>query len=96
MNKPDSLFLHYDQGLRLLRWQWQGPIHPDQFYAAFYYLLEVSGKERVRRWLVDTTGMPVVGIDEQAWLSEIWLPLFAQLQVTDVAIILRSRRNPWS
>ncbi|UOQ73677.1 hypothetical protein [Hymenobacter cellulosilyticus] len=90
MTKPDSLFLHYDKGLRLLRWQWRGPIHAAQFQAAFYHLTEISEKEKVRRWLVDTTGMPVVGIDEQAWLSDTWLPLFARLQVTDIAIILPS------
>ncbi|PJJ48618.1 hypothetical protein [Hymenobacter chitinivorans] len=88
MTKPDSLFLHYDKGLRLLRWQWRGPIQAAQFQAAFYHLVELSEKEKVRRWLVDTTDMPVVGIDEQAWLSETWLPLFARLQVTDIAIIL--------
>ncbi|TGE26354.1 hypothetical protein [Hymenobacter metallicola] len=88
MHKPDSLLLHYDQGLRLLRWQWRGPISSAQFQAAFYYLLEKSDQERVRRWLVDTSSMPVVGIDEQAWLSDTWLPLFVRLQVTDVAIIL--------
>ena len=90
MTKPNSLFLHYDTGLRLLRWQWHGPIHVAEFQAAFYYLMELSGKEKVRRWLIDTTDMPVVGIDEQAWLSETWLPLFAKLQVTDIAIILPS------
>lgn len=88
MLKPDSLLLHHDQGLRLLRWQWQGALSPEQFRTAFYYLLEISEKQRIRRWLADTAGMPLVGIDEQAWLSETWLPLFAQLQVSDVAIIL--------
>ncbi|MCB2409340.1 hypothetical protein [Hymenobacter lucidus] len=88
MNKPDSLFLHHDQGLRLLRWQWHGSMSSEQFRTAFYYLLEISDKQKIRRWLVDTTTMPVVGIDEQTWLSETWLPRFAKLQVTDVAIIL--------
>jgi hypothetical protein len=90
MSKSNSLFLHVDQELRLLRWQWHGPITSAQFQSSFFHLIEVSSKQRVKRWLVDTTGMPIVGIDEQAWLSETWLPLFAQLHVLDVAIILPS------
>ncbi|MCB2378729.1 hypothetical protein LGH70_14095 [Hymenobacter sp. BT635] len=88
MIASNSLFVHHDEGLRLLRWQWKGAMHPVQFQSAFYYLLEVSDNKKVRRWLVDTSDMPVVGIDEQAWLSETWLPLFAGLQVKDIAIIL--------
>ncbi|TGE19640.1 hypothetical protein [Hymenobacter elongatus] len=88
MNKPDSLFLHYDKGLRLLRWQWHGAMNAAQFQQALYYLIKLSDSQKIRRWLVDTTGMPIVGTDEQAWLSETWLPLFAKLPVKDIAIIL--------
>jgi hypothetical protein len=90
MTKPDSLFIHYDKGLRLLRWQWRGPMTTGQFQQAFYYLLEISDQQRIRRWLMDAADMPIVGIDEQAWLSETWLPRFARLAVSEIAIILPS------
>ncbi|TGE20441.1 hypothetical protein E5K00_20810 [Hymenobacter aquaticus] len=88
MIASNSLFLHHDKGLRLLRWQWKGAMHPSQFRSAFFFLIELSEKQDIRRWLVDTSDMPMVGIDEQAWLSEEWLPRFAELKVTDIAIIL--------
>ena len=88
MIKPAALSIHHDKGLRLLRWQWRGLTLHGQFQQAFSYLLQASEQLRVRRWLMDTTTLPQIGIDEQAWLSEEWLPQFARLPISEVAIIL--------
>ena len=48
MIKPAALAIHYDKGLRLLRWQWRGVSMHGQFQQAFSYLLHVSAQLRVR------------------------------------------------
>jgi len=58
------------------------------FERAFEQLLVCSDKYRIRKWLADVSRIPLVGTDEQAWLSEIWLPRFMPLQVRTVALVL--------
>ncbi|RSK42825.1 hypothetical protein EI293_13580 [Hymenobacter perfusus] len=84
----DSLFLQIEPSLELLRWDWQGPMSRPVFERAFEQLLVCSDKYRVRKWLADVSRIPLVGTDEQAWLSEIWLPRFMPLQVRTVALVL--------
>ncbi|UYZ61932.1 hypothetical protein [Hymenobacter weizhouensis] len=45
-------------------------------------------QDRVTGWLADIAHLPLVSIDEQAWLSDVWLPQFAGLAVRTVALIL--------
>lgn len=74
--------------LNLLRWNWQAPLSAAGFRAAFNRLLLQSRQLRVTRWLADVSHAPVVGFEEQAWLSEAWLPDFAELPVRTVALVL--------
>lgn len=84
----ESLFLQIEPSLELLRWEWQGDITQQAFERAFEQLLVCSNKYRVRKWLADVARLPLVGTDEQAWLSETWLPRFTPLQVHTVALVL--------
>ncbi|MCA8832275.1 hypothetical protein [Hymenobacter pini] len=84
----NSLLTQWAPSLRLLRWDWQGPLTDTAFQLAFNRLLVQSQQLRVTRWLADVSHVPIVGSDEQAWLSETWLPGFAELPVRTVALVL--------
>ncbi|AHJ95856.1 hypothetical protein Hsw_0261 [Hymenobacter swuensis DY53] len=84
----ESLFMQIEPSLKLLRWDWQGPMDRPAFEQAFEQLLECSSKYHVRKWLADVSRIPLVGTDEQAWLSETWLPRFVPLQVRTIALVL--------
>lgn len=83
-----SLATQWAPALHLLRWDWQAPLSAAGFQAAFNRLLLQSRQLRVTRWLADVSQAPVVGFEEQAWLSETWLPAFAELPVRTVALVL--------
>ncbi|RSK30224.1 STAS/SEC14 domain-containing protein [Hymenobacter metallilatus] len=71
-----------------MRWDWQGSITNSSFRAAFEHLVHYSRQQHVKRWLADVSNLPLVGIDEQGWLSEHWLPRFATLHIREVALVL--------
>ena len=84
----ESLYLHSEPELGLLRWEWRGPLTADNLRSAFEQLLVSSQQCRTTGWLADVAHMPLVSIDEQAWLSDVWLPQFAALPVRTVALLL--------
>ncbi|MDU0370995.1 hypothetical protein ACFPAF_11365 [Hymenobacter endophyticus] len=84
----NSLATQWVPNLHLLRWDWQEPLSAAGFRAAFNRLLLQSQQLRVTHWLVDVSHAPVVGFEEQAWLSELWLPDFAELPVRTIALVL--------
>ncbi|WP_426490090.1 hypothetical protein [Hymenobacter sp. 102] len=84
----NSLLTQLEPSLQLLRWDWHGSLTTGSFQAAFEHLLHESRRYHVTRWLADVSHLPLVGTDEQAWLSENWLPRFAALQVQEVALVL--------
>jgi hypothetical protein len=86
--KLESLCLQYDISMKLLRWQWRGILDLPKFQRAFEGLADFSRQNRISGWLADTSDMPIVGIDEQAWLSEKWLPNFARLGVSKIGLVL--------
>lgn len=84
----ESLFVQIEPSLELMRWDWRGPLTQAGFERAFEQLLECSHRYGIRRWLADVSRLPLVGTDEQAWLSEHWLPRFMLLGVHTVALVL--------
>ncbi|MBC8083616.1 MAG: hypothetical protein H7Z21_10425 [Hymenobacter sp.] len=84
----DSLCLQYHPKLRLLRWEWYGPMSLGRFQLAFGELLLFSSQHGANRWLVDSAGMPPLGCEEQAWLSEFWLPRVRHLPLRHLALVL--------
>ncbi|RYU78927.1 hypothetical protein [Hymenobacter persicinus] len=72
----------------LLRWKWRGSIDLIKFSQALDYLADFSQQHHVTRWLADTSDMPLVGIDEQVWLGEEWLPRFVRLGVSKIGLVL--------
>ncbi|WP_345116841.1 hypothetical protein [Hymenobacter algoricola] len=74
--------------MNLLRWQWRGSLDLDKFIKSFDYLAAFSQQHKVTRWLADTSDMPLVGIDEQVWLGEQWLPQFVELGVKKIGLVL--------
>ncbi|SNR76301.1 MULTISPECIES: hypothetical protein [Hymenobacter] len=83
----DSLYLQVSSPLHLLRWEWHDLLSYDRFRAAFKELLVLSNNYHITNWLADLSTMPLVGTDEQAWLSDEWLPEFARLSIQHLAII---------
>ncbi|WP_303309417.1 hypothetical protein [Hymenobacter sp. BT730] len=84
-----SLYLQYHEPLKLLRWQWQGALSLSRFQEAFQELLFITLHYDVQRWMADTRGLPPLGPQEQAWLSEEWLPEFGlNTAVHHLALIL--------
>lgn len=84
----DSLLLQYDPQLQLMRWQWHGPLNLLRFQVAFERLLLFSRQQKVRQWLGDVSHMPLLGVDEQTWMSERWVPQFARSGVRNLALML--------
>lgn len=84
----ESLYLQSEPSLHLLRWEWHGPVTPGNFRSAFEQLLASSHQYRATGWLADVAHMPMVSIDEQIWLSDVWLPQFVALPVRTVALLL--------
>jgi hypothetical protein len=83
----DSLFIQVSPHLHMARWEWRGTMSYSCFQQAFERLLDVSHEHQLNRWLADIGTMPLIGIDEQTWLSEIWLPRFSTLGVQYLALI---------
>ncbi|RSK49450.1 STAS/SEC14 domain-containing protein [Hymenobacter rigui] len=84
----NSLLTQLEPSLQILRWDWHGSMTTSSFQAAFEKLLQYSRQQHVKRWLADVSHLPLVGTDEQAWLSENWLPRFAALQIREIALVL--------
>jgi hypothetical protein len=84
----DSLCIQFYPRLRLLRWQWQGPMSLPLFQLAFGELLMFSLQHSANRWLIDSSSMPALGIEEQAWLSELWLPCARTMPLRHVGWVL--------
>lgn len=84
----DALHLQIQADLRFLRWQWQGPVQLAGFQEAFDQLLTYSVRHGITHMLADTSTMPPVGADEQAWLSEEWLPRSRCLPLRQLALVL--------
>ena len=83
-----ALLVQQEPSLQLLRWAWAGPLHTVGLRPAFEQLLTCSRGYKVRCWLADLSGLPPVSTDEQAWLSEVWLPQFALLQVRALSLVM--------
>jgi hypothetical protein len=88
LHQLDSIRFQYDISTRMLRWQWHGTLDLNKFEQAFNFMLSFSRQYKVTRWLADTSDMPLVGIDEQTWLSETWLPQFVALDVIRIGLVL--------
>ncbi|MBT9393125.1 hypothetical protein KLP40_08110 [Hymenobacter sp. NST-14] len=84
----DSLRIQLEPTLRLLRWAWASSLPAAGIPAAFAQLLVCSRQHHVRRWLADLSSLPLVSTDEQAWLSEVWLPQFVRLPIRTLALVL--------
>ena len=84
----NSLQIQLEPTLQLLRWDWAGPMYTTGMSAAFERLLIYSRQYQVRRWLADVSNLPLVSTDEQAWLSEFWLPQFMALPIRALALVL--------
>jgi hypothetical protein len=84
----DSLCFQYDISMKLLRWKWRGPLDLIKFKEALDYLADFSLQHHITRWVADTSDMPLVGIDEQVWLGEEWLPRFIRLGVARIGLVL--------
>lgn len=87
INARNSLHIQVVSSLHMLRWEWQGLLSFDRFKASFEHLLSVSREQHITHWLADVNSFPLVGTDEQAWLSEVWLPRFARLRLRNVALL---------
>jgi hypothetical protein len=83
----NSLFVQVSPHSRLLRWEWRGPLEFDEFEESLQKLLVISQGYNVTQWLVDSSTMPLLGMDEQAWLSDVWLEQFLTLGVQHLAFI---------
>ncbi|RPD46290.1 hypothetical protein DNI29_14910 [Hymenobacter sediminis] len=83
----DSAIAQLEPDLELLRWEWVGAANGKGFQSTFESLIECSLTHRVTQWLADISLMPLVGTDEQAWLSEAWLQHFAAVGIACLAII---------
>lgn len=84
----DSLILQLQPDLRLLRWQWRGPMQFAGFQLAFNELLNYTVRYGITHMLADTSTMPPVGVQEQAWLSEEWLPRSRIVVLQHLALVL--------
>jgi hypothetical protein len=84
----DSLLLQLQTDLNLLRWQWRGTMQLSGFQLAFNQLLNYSLRYGITHMLADTSTMPPVGVHEQAWLSEEWLPRARAMRLQHVALVL--------
>lgn len=84
----NSLRLQLHAPLHLLRWEWHGPMSLGAFQTSFDQLLTYCLRHGVTHMLADTGSMPPVGSDEQAWLSEVWLPRARSLRLDYLALIL--------
>ncbi|WBA41451.1 hypothetical protein [Hymenobacter canadensis] len=74
--------------MKLLRWQWRGPMQLPAFQLAFNQLLNHTARYGITHMLADTSTMPPVGPREQAWLSEEWLPRSRIMQLQHLALVL--------
>lgn len=83
----NSVVAQIEPDFRLIRWEWTGPIVREDFQASFEKLVACSAANGITRWLADISRMPPVGIDEQAWLSEMWMEQFAAAGIRAVAVI---------
>lgn len=84
----DSLCLQFYPKLRLMRWEWRGPMSLGRFQLAFSRMLVFASQHTPNRWLIDLATMPPLGIDEQEWLSEMWLPCAQNLSLRHLAVVL--------
>ncbi len=50
--------------------------------------MHFSLEQGANRWLVDSASLPPLGLDEQAWLSELWLPCAEHLKLRHLALVL--------
>ncbi|MDF7814498.1 hypothetical protein [Hymenobacter sp. YC55] len=84
----DSLCIQFYPKLRLLRWAWHGPMSLSKFQLAFGELMIFSLQQGANRWLIDSASLPPIGPDEQAWLSDLWLPCAEHLGLRHLALVL--------
>ena len=84
----DSLCLQFYPKLRLMRWEWRGPMSLGRFQVAFSKMLVFASQHTPNRWLIDLAHMPPLGLDEQEWLSEMWLPCAQKLPLRHLAVVL--------
>jgi hypothetical protein len=71
-----------------MRWEWRGPMSLSYFQVAFSKMLVFALQHTPNRWLVDLSTVPPLGLDEQEWLSEIWLPCAQNLPLRHLAVVL--------
>ncbi|TGE05356.1 STAS/SEC14 domain-containing protein [Hymenobacter fodinae] len=83
----NSLFVQVSPQSRLLRWEWRGPLEFKEFEQSLQQLLVISQDHQITQWLVDSSTMPLLGMEEQAWLSDKWLEQFLALGVEHLAFI---------
>jgi hypothetical protein len=84
----DSLFLQLQPTHKLMRWQWRGGMQLPAFQVALNQLLSYTLRYGITHMLADTSTMPPVGTQEQAWLSEEWLPRARTMPLQHVALVL--------
>ncbi|HEX8428764.1 hypothetical protein [Hymenobacter sp.] len=84
----DSICIQFYPRLRLLRWAWHGPMSLSKFQLAFGELMVFSLQQGANRWLIDSASLPPLGPDEQAWLSDFWLPCTEHLGLRHLALVL--------
>lgn len=88
VHQLDSLCLQFYPKLRLMRWEWHGPMSLARFQVAFSKMLVFASQHMPNRWLIDLAHMPPLGIDEQEWLSDMWLPCAQNLSLRHLAVVL--------
>ncbi|OON70699.1 hypothetical protein [Hymenobacter sp. CRA2] len=87
----DSLNLFYDPAFGLLYHRWRGQHNMHRFRPAVEYLQRLVQQCAVESWVADLNGLPNIGFDEQAWLSDEVLPSIGALpHLRQMALILNT------
>lgn len=85
----DSLVLFHDPALRLLYHRWLGQHNMHRFRPAVEHVLALLRQHAIEAWVIDLTGLPNVGLEDQIWLSDELVPgVTALSSLRQMAVVL--------
>lgn len=84
---PSACQVQYDESVPCVEMIWQGYFTSEGFRAASANVLDVLRRTKCPNLLGDVTDFTLINADDQAWLSEQWIPQAIESGVRNCALV---------
>ena len=84
-----NLQVQHDPGLRLMRFQWVGSSISTAMRPGLVYGRDLIVAHQPTHALVDLTGLPLIEMQDELWMSIHWFPKIAGTELRCAALIMR-------